>query len=311
MTDTGQGPFARFLPAGFYYRKQGQYLESVSSKAVDVHLLVSRQGTELLEGHVKENELLILVSSQGAAETYYLLEGQLECVIDDKTLLFSTGDSFTTEGLNDPVILTALTPVRFLYFSSQPTFHELSESLTKLLSLAVDIELADGCTADHCARIQRLAYATGKELELSQYQLYLLNYGAYLHDIGKVDVPLNILQKESALSDAEWQVMKQHPKFGSEVLKETFLSEAAFIVAQHHERMDGSGYPLGLKGDEIQIESYIVAVVDAFDAMTSDRPYQKARSEEEAMAELWRCADVFYPASVVEAFSRVLKNNVA
>ena len=181
-------------------------------------------------------------------------------------------------------------------------FHHISHELNELRRLAVDIEIADGYTADHCERLQRLSYATGRELGLSQTELYGLDFGAYLHDVGKVKVPTSILQKPGKLDAEEWLVIKQHPTFGREMLSSTFMREASTIVEQHHERLDGSGYPYGLAGGEILVQAAIVAVADTYDAITTDRPYRRASPPADALAEIERLAGIQHPREVVRAF---------
>ena len=277
-------------------------MERVASKAVDVRLLAAGQGTEVLEGVLGQGERMTLVSTGRAVETYYILEGTL-CHGSSQ---LGAGDYIVTSGLREATTLSALSEVRFLYVTTQPIFHTLSQELSQLMRLAVDVEVRDGYTAEHCERLQTLAYATGQELGLSSERLHLLDYGAYLHDIGKIKVPMEILQKPSSLSADEWRVIKQHPTFGRELLETTYLSGAGTIVEQHHERLDGSGYPYGLAGDDILVESSIVAVADTYDAMTTDRPYRKALRPEQAFRELESYAGRHYPKEVVAAFISAL-----
>lgn len=286
------------LPSGLSLHRYGESLEAIASKAIEVKLLVSGQGIEIHEGALKRGERITLASAGHAVETYYLLAGELT----DGVRTLNAGDYVVTERLLEPYTLSALSEVRFLYLSSSPTFHTVSRELGELMKLAVEVEVRDGYTAEHCSRLQALSYATGQELGLSPAKLYLLDYGAYLHDVGKVKVPLDILQKPSALSDQEWRLIKQHPIFGRELLETTYLKEAGTIVEQHHERSDGSGYPYGLAGDDILVEASVVAVADTYDAMTTDRPYRRALSSEDAFRELKRYAGLHYPKEVVTAF---------
>ena len=290
------------MPLGLTLRRRGESLEAIASKAIEVKLLMSGQGVEIHEGTLKQGERITLSSAGHAVETYYLLSGELS----DGIRTLGAGDYLVTEGLLEPYTLSARSEVRFLYLSSLPTFHTVSRELSELMKLAVEVEVRDGYTAEHCSRLQALSYATGQELGLSPAKLYLLDYGAYLHDVGKVKVPLDILQKPSALSPQEWQLIKQHPIFGRELLETTYLKEAGAIVEQHHERSDGSGYPYGLTGDDILIEASVVAVADTYDAMTTDRPYRRALSSEEAFCELERYAGHHYPKEVVTAFVSAL-----
>jgi HD-GYP domain-containing protein (c-di-GMP phosphodiesterase class II) len=146
----------------------------------------------------------------------------------------------------------------------------------------------------------------GYELGLDKQALRDLELGALLHDIGKIGVPDAILRKPAQLNGEEWAKMKMHPLHGQKILRNIeFLQGAARIVAQHHERWDGKGYPFGLRGEDIDIGARIFAVVDAFDAMISDRIYQRGRSYQEALRELERCAGTQFDPLVVEAFKSI------
>ena len=134
--------------------------------------------------------------------------------------------------------------------------------------------------------MQSLSYTKARELGLSPARLGLLDYGAYLHDVGKIHVPLSILNKPGKLTSEEWTVIKKHPTYGRELIDTTFMREAGSIIEQHHERFDDSGYPFGLGRDEITIEASIIAVADTFDTMTTKRPYSPSRTEYEAITEL-------------------------
>jgi HD-GYP domain-containing protein (c-di-GMP phosphodiesterase class II) len=137
-----------------------------------------------------------------------------------------------------------------------------------------------------------------------------LEFGSLLHDIGKIGVPDAILRKPAKLTDEEWVRMREHPLHGQQILRDIkFLEGAARVVAQHHEKWDGSGYPLGLKGEEIDICARIFAVADAFDAITSDRVYRKGRPYEAATQELDEWVGRQFDPKVVEAFHRVPRDD--
>ena len=295
------------FPEGLTLRRQGASLERVGSRAGAIDLLVSAPTLEIIEGTLQQGERITLVPSAGAVETYYILAGSLCCDLPSGPLNVGVGDCLVTESLASSTILSATEAVRFLYVTSSPMFHVISGRLNELMQLAVEVEIKDGYTAEHCLRLQKLSYGTGRELGLAPDRLRLLSYGAYLHDVGKITVPVSILEKPGDLTQEEWAVMRQHPIFGRELLETTFMRDAGVIVEQHHERMDGSGYPYGLAGESILTESYIVAVTDAYDAMTTERPYHQAVSHEAAVAELRRCAGLHYPAKIAEAFFATLK----
>lgn len=174
-----------------------------------------------------------------------------------------------------------------------------------LKSLLVALKTRDADTYDHSKRTVRISLLLGRECGLGQREMRSLEFGALLHDIGKIGVPDNVLRKPGKLNDFEWALMRRHPYLGDEILRGlSFLDDARTIVAQHHEKWDGSGYPLGLRGEEIALSARVLFVADAFDAMTSDRVYRPAKSYDEATAELDSCAGTHFDPMVVAAFHR-------
>lgn len=175
-----------------------------------------------------------------------------------------------------------------------------------LKALAQALETRDAETHGHSERVVTFSLRLGRELGLSKEQMKSLEFGSLLHDIGKIGVPDAILRKPAKLTDDEWVKMRQHPLHGQAILREIkFLEGAARVVAQHHEKWDGSGYPMGLRGDEIDLNARIFAVADAFDAMISDRVYRAGRSYAEAAAELEKCSSQQFDPNVVAAFHKV------
>lgn len=175
-----------------------------------------------------------------------------------------------------------------------------------LKALVQALETRDFETHGHSERVVTFSLRLGIELGLSRDAMRDLELGALLHDIGKIGVPDAILRKPSRLTEREWEKMKLHPVHGEKILGNIpFLSGAAKVVSQHHERWDGTGYPKGLKGESIDLGARIFAVIDAFDAMISDRVYRRGRSYEDAVAELEKCSGTQFDPSVVEAFKAV------
>lgn len=175
-----------------------------------------------------------------------------------------------------------------------------------LRALAAALEARDVETKGHSDRVVGYCLRLGKEIGLRDRELITLEHGALLHDIGKIGVPDSILLKRGALTEEEWSHMRRHVDYGAQILRGIdFLEGAAQIVAEHHERYDGSGYPNRLDGDLICLGARIFAVADAVDAMTSDRPYRAARSFDDAADELIRCAGAHFDPGVVAAFTRV------
>ena len=179
-----------------------------------------------------------------------------------------------------------------------------------LKALAQALETRDAETHGHSERVVTFSLRLGRELDLDRDQLKALEFGSLLHDIGKIGVPDAILRKPAKLTSDEWIKMREHPVHGQAILREIkFLEGAAKVVAQHHEKWDGSGYPFGLRDEEIDLNARIFAVADAFDAMTSDRVYRSSRPYEAAAAELDRCSNQQFDPQVVEAFHRVPKED--
>ena len=175
-----------------------------------------------------------------------------------------------------------------------------------LKALAHALETRDAETHGHSERVVTFSLRLGRELGLDANQMRSLEFGSLLHDIGKIGVPDAILRKPAKLTEDEWVKMREHPLHGQAILRGIqFLEGAARVVAQHHEKWDGSGYPLRLRGEEIDLNARIFAVADAFDAMTSDRVYRKGKPYEEASEELNRFAGMQFDPQVVVAFHSV------
>lgn len=177
---------------------------------------------------------------------------------------------------------------------------------TTLQALTAALETRDAETHGHSERVVTFSLRLGREYGLTGPQMKALEFGSLLHDIGKIGVPDAILRKPAKLTDEEWVRMREHPMHGQQILRGIkFLEGAAKVVAQHHEKWDGSGYPLGLKSEEIDICARIFSVADAFDAITSDRVYRQGRPYEAAAQELDEWVGRQFDPKVVEAFHRV------
>jgi len=182
--------------------------------------------------------------------------------------------------------------------------HEtLAATMTKTVgALATAIELRDPYTAGHQRQVAALAYAIAQELNISEKQIEGVHMAALIHDIGKIAVPSEILSKPAPLSETEFALVKVHSQVGYEILRGIdFETPIAKIILQHHERMDGSGYPNQLEGDDILLEARIIAVADTVEAMASHRPYRAALGIDKACDEISRNKGVKYDAEVVEA----------
>jgi response regulator RpfG family c-di-GMP phosphodiesterase len=191
------------------------------------------------------------------------------------------------------------------------TVNEMFEELylsyrSTLQSLATALETRQVEPYGHVQRVSAYCLRLGRELNLSDSEMVALEHGALLHDIGQIALPDYILHKSHSLSEDEWTLMRRHIDYGAQILSSIkFLHDARLLVLQHHEKWDGSGYPLGLKETEICLNARIFAVADALDAITSDRSYRPAQGFDVAEEEIRRCAGAHFDPTVVAAFFAV------
>ena len=185
---------------------------------------------------------------------------------------------------------------------------ETAQTTHAIHALTAAASARDGDTHEHANRMVELAEATAHRLNCDGDEIRLIRLAALLHDIGKIGIPDAILHKPGPLTSEEWSVMRSHPEIGRNILERTggVLRSLANVVAAHHERWDGSGYPLRLKGEDIPLGARILSVVDSYDAMTARRVYREPLSSEEARAELQRCAGSQFDPCVVVAFLAAL-----
>jgi putative nucleotidyltransferase with HDIG domain len=168
------------------------------------------------------------------------------------------------------------------------------------------LDLRDAETEGHSKRVTGYAIALAREMGLNAEELKVIARGAFLHDIGKIATPDEVLLKPGKLNTGEMVIMREHCERGYEMVRKIpFLREASEIVYAHQESYDGSGYPRGLSGDEIPLGARIFAIADTLDAITSDRPYRKGRSFEDARAEIERCSGKQFDPAIVDVFLRV------
>jgi len=174
-------------------------------------------------------------------------------------------------------------------------------------SLQAAMEEKDGYTAGHTVRVTELAMLLGQSAQLSGDDLLVLKRASQFHDIGKLVIDLSCIRKPGNLSPEEWALIKKHPAVGASIIEPlTFMEREREIIRHHHEKLDGTGYPDGIGGDEIDILTRIITIVDSYDAMTSRRNYRKNMTTPEAVAELRRCAGTQFSPELVEIFAGVV-----
>jgi HD-GYP domain-containing protein (c-di-GMP phosphodiesterase class II) len=247
----------------------------------------------------------IAAQVQELDEQRKLAEAQaLRAIQDLKGLRANTKTEQTARTLAEAQQLRAIQDFRTEHRRAVKLAAELRAAyLHTITALARAVEARDQYTGGHVERVRRYSVRIGNTLGMAEDLLMHLEFGAVLHDVGKIGVPDLILGKTGPLDPEEWLFMRRHPEIGCSVLKDVgFLAPALDVVAYHHEQWDGGGYPAGLAGEQIPLAGRIVAVADTFDAMTSDRPYRRGLPLDVALAELERGKGTKYDPMVIEAF---------
>lgn len=198
-----------------------------------------------------------------------------------------------------------------LHRNLERSFEQLKRSeIDTIATLVKMIEAKDQYTSGHSEHVTEIAMALADEMKLGPEKKDIIARSGLLHDIGKISLSDVILNKKEKLTEDEWKAIKMHPSKAFEILKPLrFLSLVRDAIISHHERYDGSGYPYGLKGNEISLEAMILAVADSFDAMNSKRAYRDPMSKEEIIAELKRLRGTKYSPEVIDAFFALLEKN--
>ncbi|GAB4474443.1 MAG: hypothetical protein Kow0088_10470 [Anaerolineales bacterium] len=187
--------------------------------------------------------------------------------------------------------------------------HVTQSWLSFFLDLSRQIDSQVTYSGSHSSQVAQLARETARKIALSDIEVRTIYWASLLHDIGKVGVPSEILSKKGPLDEEEWQFIRLHPIVGANIIRGCGSISAVYpIILYHQEKFDGSGYPYGLKGESIPISSRILAVVDAYDAMTNPRVYRKPLTTQQAIEELWQHRNTQFDPRVVEQFIHVIND---
>lgn len=292
---------------GLFIFKDKKYIDQIRGTST-LSLLAKKDNYEimLIELQAERPNSITPGNTPNLMEFYYILEGSIAIGEGDNITTLSNGDYFYVESIKETVPIRTLTNTKMLYITSQPVYNLLYAYTDELRNLLEKTEKKDIYTHMHGNRVQDYSVKIADKLGLSSEINYTIALASLFHDVGKCFIPDEILNKTSRLTDNEFNYIKKHSTYSSELLEGKFATDIAKIVEQHHERLDGSGYPKGLKGDEICIEAKIIAVADSYDAMTTDRAYRKAMMAETAINEIKSLVNKFYDINVVEAFEKVL-----
>lgn len=294
---------------GFKLFKNGAFVEKIHEYSNQLFLLERNEDVDIMMQTIYKDKLFYIYPSedQKVLEFFYILSGELECDQDGQKTMLGPNDYYSAKGLKRPVYFVAKSDVTYLWISTEPIFQQLSADSADLRAMVRKVESKDPYTYNHSERVTIFAIKIAQKLNLSTDRLLDLNTASELHDIGKMNTPIEILNKPGKLTKEEFEIIKKHPGDGANLVLETSYNYLAPIIEQHHERLNGSGYPRGLKGHEILLEAKIIAVTDTFDAMTEDRAYRKAFTPQYAMDELKRMSGTHYDPEIVDALEIILK----
>ncbi|MCF7891177.1 diguanylate cyclase [Candidatus Bipolaricaulota bacterium] len=285
-----------------------EFIDRIFKGAEETRLLAKEGSIEILQQTIPEGKDFCFYSTehQEGFEFLFLIDGKIRYTDPGPERLLVPGAFISRNDRTPEQWFRTESESTLLLFSTEPVFHLMQDEIEDFKEEAIKIENLEGME-NHSHNLETLSVQVGRRFGLSSRQLYNLSYAAYFHDIGKARVPDGILQKEGELTDDEWEIMKKHTTWGREIIEEKdFLQDAAEIVEQTHEWVDGTGYPRGLEGNEISIEARIISVVDAYDAMITDRVYRDALTEEEAITELRENSGTQFDEEVVDVFLDLL-----
>lgn len=271
--------------------KKGEYQEKYTShvQGNSEELIVQAPQFEVVRFVMPKGTTSVFRKlAQGLVEVYYIEEGKIVLydTPEDPRVLYM-GDIFTISGGCDDIPFQVREDTRLFCSSNSNQYEHDKQDVSVLMDLLNQLQVQDGDTLQHCTRVQKLAMETVKYMKIG-YDAAALFIASRYHDIGKIQIPLSILLKPDALSEEEYKIMKKHSQYSYDILKDYYQGKICQIVLSHHERYDGTGYPRGLKGEDIKIEARIIAVCDAYDAMVTVRPYNKGKTHQQAVDELLR-----------------------
>ncbi len=275
-----------------------------------LQLLVHRNELEIMCQAIGADNAIWLIPAADpeAIEFFLLLEGELICYQSDGTRrILSAGAGFYTQNLDKEVNFLARTPCKLLCVTNRPVYDSQHTFQDKLRELISQINEKDHITQKHSRNVVRYSLALYSALRPPEPSMDDMAVAAMFHDVGKCETPDAILKKSGRLTDEEFAIIRRHPVDSYQILMSFFGEKVAAIARGHHERLDGSGYPDRLKGDEIPLGAQIIAVADSFDAMTSVRTYNTIRTFSGALDELYACAGK-YNTAIVDALAALYRS---
>lgn len=275
---------------GLYVNRAEGFPKKEDAYKAGLRLLARHPNLEIMQQNIFKGAVVWLVPSEneGDIEFFFVHSGKIEIECEGKTEVFRAGDSFYVNGIKNEMHFTTIEDTELIYVVSGEVFEQESDFQKELKTMISGINEKDNYTYKHSQHVMKYSmklYMALKDLCKNVNTNDML-VAALFHDVGKIRIPDDVLNKKARLDPDEYELMKKHSIFGADILQPHYQKEIVEIALKHHERLDGSGYPFGIRAEEISFPVRILAVADAFDAMTTDRGYNRVKSFEDAASEL-------------------------
>lgn len=292
---------------GFNIYKNDDAVEVFENKAGIFRLLVQDDQMEVFESTICAGKSIICqpYESINSINIMFVIYGKLFYTNQKKYI--TTGDRITFKNLQETHHLSVLENTKLLMIRNSNHFIHQASTTDSVYNLIHQIQEKDQYTEQHCNNTGNLAVQIATMMKLPEQTIENILHAGKIHDVGKINIPVGILNKPSKLTREEYEIVKFHSNDGHDIVMDILKNEMlAKIVLDHHEKLDGSGYPNKLKEDEISIEARIMAVVDSFDAMTSNRPYKNPMTIKSAIEDLRLHCGTWYDETVVSCLCEIL-----
>jgi HD-GYP domain-containing protein (c-di-GMP phosphodiesterase class II) len=299
------------MESGIVFVQNKEYIDAHHSNFSKVQL-TSKYKDDVCEInlYIAPKNVVLFVESHitpNSIKTYYIVYGS--CQHTESKKILKAGDIIVVKDTKDINSFKMLEETEFLIHArNSELYKRVTDNSMRMDMLLDEIQHKDEYTKEHCERVFKLAQKMALLCQYKTEKFFNINLASKYHDIGKIYIEDTILNKPGKLSEFEFDIMQKHATIGKELITETYDNAVFEIISQHHERIDGTGYPQGLKGEDIMEEARILAICDSFDAMITDRIYKKGKNVEEALGELKSLAGSKYDARLVDIFIKMIND---
>ncbi|MFA6729771.1 MAG: HD domain-containing phosphohydrolase [Eubacteriales bacterium] len=297
---------------GVYINKLNIEADTPEMISADLKLLAKYGDTEIMEQTIMAGATVWLSPAEDpeTLEFFFIHSGRIELELEDESRTLSSGETFTLKGLKKNIMVKARSNTKIIFVSNRPIFKKVHDFETYLKALLSQINEKDHYTYQHSMNVMNYSIAVYRLLhhgaEITETQLKNIVVASLFHDVGKCYTPDEILKKSGPLNIDEMRIIRHHPINSGRLLRKYYNGKIAEIAENHHERINGSGYPYGLTGSEMTVEAKVLAVVDAFDAMTTNRGYNVVKTFIDAADELCELPELF-DAEISKALRELVK----